>query len=136
MDKIVNLAKRRGFITQSSSVYGGFSSSYDYGPLGVELKNNVKREWWKSVVYREENVVGLDAAILMNPRVWKASGHLGAGFADPLTECKKCHHRFRKDQIKKDECPDCKGELTPERNFNLMMKTFVGPLEDEASQIN
>ena len=133
MDKIVSLCRRRGFLWQSSEIYGGFASCYDYGPLGVELKNNIKRAWWKEMVQKEEKITGLDAAILMSPKVWQASGHLTAGFADPLVECKKCHHRFRKDQIKGENCPDCGGELTPEKKFNLMMKTFCGPIEDEAA---
>ncbi|PJC00739.1 glycine--tRNA ligase, partial [bacterium (Candidatus Moisslbacteria) CG_4_9_14_0_8_um_filter_36_20] len=133
MEKIISLCRRRGFIWQSSEIYGGFASCYDFGPSGVELKNNIKKAWWKEMVYQEESIVGLDAAILMTPKVWQASGHLTAGFADSLVECKKCHHRFRKDQIEKNECPDCKGELTPEKKFNLMMKTFCGPVEDEAA---
>ncbi len=133
MEKIVSLCRRRGFIWPSSEIYGGFASGYDFGPLGVELKNNIKRAWWQAMVREEKNIVGLDAAILMSPKVWQASGHLTAGFADPLVECKKCHHRFRKDQIEKDKCPDCGGELTEEKKFNLMMKTFCGPVENEAA---
>ncbi len=133
MGKITSLAKRRGFIYQSSEIYGGFGSCYDYGPLGVELKNNIKNEWWKEMTRRRENIVGLDASILMSPKVWQASGHLTAGFADLLTECLKCRRRFRKDHLKNDKCPDCGGELTGEKKFNLMMKTFIGPVEDEAA---
>ncbi|HOD97013.1 MAG: glycine--tRNA ligase [Candidatus Paceibacterota bacterium] len=133
MDKIISLAKRRGFIFPSSEIYGGFSSSYDYGPLGVELKNNIKHLWWKEMLQYHDNIVGLDGAILMSPKVWQASGHLSAGFADLLVECSKCHHRFREDAIQNNRCPDCGGTLMPPRKFNLMMKTFVGPLEDEAS---
>ncbi len=133
MDKIVSLAKRRGFVYPSSEIYGGFGGFYDYGPLGVELKNNVKSEWWKEMTRRRENIVGLDAAILMSPKVWQASGHLTAGFADLLVECKKCHRRFRKDHLQNEKCPDCGGDLTEEKKFNLMMKTFVGPVEDEAA---
>jgi len=133
MEKIVSLAKRRGFVNLSSEIYGGFSSCYDYGPLGVEMKNNIKREWWKEMVQIRENIVGLDSAILMSPKIWQASGHLTAGFADPLVECKKCHRRFRKDHLKENKCPECGGELTKERKFNLMMKTFVGPVEEEAA---
>jgi len=133
MTKIISLTKQRGFIFPSSEIYGGFASCYDFGPLGVELKNNIKKAWWKEMTMKQENVVGLDAAILMSPKVWQASGHLTAGFADELVECKKCHHRFRKDFLEKDSCPDCKGELTEPRKFNLMMKTFVGPIEDENS---
>jgi glycyl-tRNA synthetase len=133
MEKIVSLAKRRGFIFPSSEIYGGFGSCYDFGPLGVEMKNNIKRAWWKEMTQNQENIVGLDAAILMSPRVWEASGHLAAGFADELVECKKCKKRFRADQIGK-KCPECEGALTQPRKFNLMMKTFVGPLEEEASK--
>lgn len=133
MTKIISLTKQRGFIFPSSEIYGGFASCYDFGPLGVELKNNIKKAWWKEMTMKKEGVVGLDAAILMSPKVWQASGHLTAGFADELVECKKCHHRFRKDFLEKDSCPDCKGELTEPRKFNLMMKTFVGPIEDENS---
>ncbi len=133
LDKIISLSKRRGFVFASSEIYGGFASCYDYGPLGIELKNNLKSAWWQAIVYRKDNIVGLDASILMSPDVWRASGHLTAGFADPLVECKKCHHRFRKDYLKENKCPDCGGPLTKERKFNLMMKTFVGPVEDEAT---
>ena len=132
MQKIISLAKRRGFIFPSSEIYGGFGSCYDFGPLGVEMKNNIKKAWWDEMTKIRENIVGLDAAILMKPEVWSASGHLTAGFADELVECKKCKKRFRADQIKKD-CPECKGALTAPRKFNLMMKTFIGPVEDEAS---
>jgi glycyl-tRNA synthetase len=133
MNKIISLCKRRGFVFQSSEIYGGFGSCYDFGPLGVEMKNNIKKAWWKEMTMVQENIVGLDAAILMSPKVWQASGHLTAGFADELVECKKCHHRFREDLIKENKCPDCAGQLTEPRKFNLMMKTFVGPLENEAS---
>jgi glycyl-tRNA synthetase len=133
IDKIVSFAKRRGFIFLSSEIYGGFSSCYDFGPLGVELKNNIKKAWWSEMTKNQSDIVGLDASILMSPKVWEASGHLTAGFADELVECKKCHHRFRKDLLEKDKCPDCGGELTKARKFNLMMKTFIGPVEDEAS---
>jgi glycyl-tRNA synthetase len=133
MQKIVSFCKRRGFIFQSSEIYGGFGSCYDYGPLGVELKNNIKRAWWNEMTRIHENIVGIDASILMSPKVWEASGHLTAGFADELVECKKCHHRFRKDLLEKNKCPDCGGELTEPKKFNLMMKTFVGPLEDETA---
>jgi len=132
MEKIVSLAKRRGFIFPSSEIYGGFGSCYDFGPLGVEMKNNIKKSWWKEMTRNHENIVGLDAAILMSPQVWQASGHLTAGFADELVECKKCHHRFKKDFLKENKCFDCGGELTEPKKFNLMMKTFVGSLEDEA----
>ena len=133
MEKLVAFTKQRGFIFQSSEIYGGFSSCYDFGPLGVELKNNIKKLWWKEMTRLHDNIVGIDASILMSPKVWQASGHLTAGFADELVECKKCHHRFRKDFLEKDKCPDCGGELTESRKFNLMMKTHVGPIEDETS---
>ena len=133
MEKIISLCKRRGFIFPSSEIYGGFGSCYDFGPLGVEMKNNIKRDWWKNMVQNHENIVGLDSSILMSPKVWEASGHLTAGFADELVECKKCKKRFRVDQVEK-KCPDCEGELTKSRKFNLMMKTFVGPVEDEAAK--
>ncbi len=130
---IVSLAKRRGFIFQSSEIYGGFEGCYDFGPLGVELKNNIKKAWWDEMTKNHENIVGLDAAVLMNPKVWRASGHLTAGFADVLVECKNCHHRFRQDFLEKNKCPDCNGELTEPKKFNLMIKTFIGPVEDEAA---
>ena len=133
MEKLVSFAKRRGFVFQSSEIYGGFSSCYDFGPLGVRLKNNIKKAWWKEMTRLHDDIVGLDASILMSPKVWQASGHLTAGFADELVECKKCHHRFRKDLLEKNKCPDCGGQLTESRKFNLMMKTFVGPVEDEAA---
>ncbi len=129
MENIVSFCKKRGFVFPSSEIYGGFSSSYDFGPLGVELKNNIKKHWKQAM--NQEDVFGLDSAILMNPLVWQASGHLSAGFADELVECKKCHHRFKKDFNK---CPDCQGELTVPRKFNLMMKTFVGPVQEQAAE--
>ena len=133
MEKIVSLCKRRGFIAPSSEIYGGFESCYDYGFLGVLLKNNIKQSWWKTMTQYRNDIVGTDASILMSPKVWQASGHLTAGFADSLVECKKCHRRFRKDYLNEDKCPDCGGQLTKEKKFNLMMKTFVGSVEDEAS---
>jgi len=133
ISKIVSLAKRRGFIFPSSEIYGGFESSYDFGPLGVEMKRNLKQVWWDEMTKNHENIVGLDAAVLMNPKVWQASGHLTAGFADTLVECKECHRRFKKDEIKDNKCPECGGKVTEPKKFNLMMKTFAGPLEDEAS---
>jgi len=135
MQKIVSLCKRRGFVFQSSEIYGGFESSYDFGPLGVEMKWNIKKCWWDEMTKKHDNIFGLDAAILMNKKVWEASGHLTAGFADELVECKKCHHRFRKDFLKQNKCPDCGGELTPPRKFNLMMKTFAGCVEDKATTV-
>ncbi len=138
MDKIVSLAKRRGFVFPSSEIYGGFASCYDFGPLGVEMKNNIKKTWWDEMTKNQSDIVGLDAAILMSPKVWQASGHLAAGFSDELVECKKCHRRFRLDEIGArpgldPKCPECSGKLTKPRKFNLMMKTFVGPVEDEAA---
>ena len=204
MDTIVSLAKRRGFVFQSSEIYGGLASTYDYGPLGAELKRNIKNAWWSHFVHQRDDMVGLDAAILMAPRVWVASGHVG-GFSDPLVECKACHHRFRADhllfwkvhgmhaptdqpkllgilgeanptgalpspeidaletqlltehgyslyetqpkqisrlqdlseqEVRLATCPDCKapGQLTEPRQFNLMFKTFLGPVEDDAAQ--
>lgn len=134
MDKLVSLCKRRGFIFPSSEIYGGLGACYDYGPLGVELKNNVKKAWWKANVQERDDMVGLDASILMHPQVWVASGHV-EGFADPLVDCKQCHQRWRADHIKDGKCPACGGELTEPRMFNLMFKTFVGPVEDEASVV-
>jgi glycyl-tRNA synthetase len=163
MDVIVSLCKRRGFVFQSSEIYGGLGSCWDYGPLGVELKNNVKRAWWRDNVRLRPDMVGLDAAIIMHPMVWKASGHLDH-FTDPMVDCKACQHRFRADKVDEIEwthycpatkgnkfvvpgseacrhcgarrtlCPDCgKGELTAPRQFNLMFKTFMGPVEDDAA---
>jgi len=116
MDKIVALCKRRGFIFPGSEIYGGLANSWDYGPLGVELKNNIKQAWWKRFVHLREDIVGLDAALIMNPKVWEASGHI-ANFTDPLVECKKCHERFRADHIKDNICPSCgeKGSFTSEK---------------------
>jgi len=134
MDKIVSLCKRRGFIFQSSEIYGGLGSCWDYGPLGVELKRNIKEAWWRSMVQERDNIVGLDAAILMHPQTWQASGHL-EGFIDPLVECKSCHLRWRADEGRGKNCPHCGGELTEPRLFNLMFKTFMGPVEEEASVV-
>jgi glycyl-tRNA synthetase len=134
MQKIVSLAKRRGFVFQSSEIYGGLRSSYDYGPLGVELKRNIKNEWWRATVHGREDVVGMDAAIIMHPRVWEASGHV-EGFIDPLVDCKSCKNRFRADTLEENRCPDCGGELTEARKFNLMFRTHLGAVEDEASVV-
>lgn len=161
MQKIVSLAKRRGFIFPSSEIYGGIGGFYDYGPLGVELKNNIKKAWWEDMVWKKDDIVGVDASIIMHPKVWEASGHV-AGFTDPLAECKSCHKRFRADHLienlkdsgkldehgifseeelkditkvfEKIKCPECKGEFVPPRKFNLMFKTFVGPVEDTESK--
>jgi glycyl-tRNA synthetase len=163
MDTLVSLCKRRGFIFQSSEIYGGIASCWDYGPLGVELKNNIKRVWWRDYVQLRADMVGLDASILMHPTVWKASGHVDH-FTDPMVDCRECRRRFRADKIDETEwvhycpakkankftvppgepckhcgarrtlCPACgKGELTPPRQFNLMFKTFMGPIEEEAA---
>ncbi|NMC63074.1 MAG: glycine--tRNA ligase [SAR324 cluster bacterium] len=166
LSKLVSLAKRRGFIFQSSEIYGGLKSAYDYGPLGVELKRNISSEWWKAVVHEREDIVGLDASIIMHPTVWKASGHL-AGFSDPLVDCRNCKERFRADKAPKVEagtelkwrkggkkdgelivskantqgyvCPQCgSNDLSDERQFNLMFRTSLGPvdpLEDAVNQI-
>jgi glycyl-tRNA synthetase len=142
MDKLVSLSKRRGFIFQSSEIYGGLGSVWDYGPLGVELKKNVKDRWWRAMVHARDDIEGLDAAILMHPTVWEASGHV-AGFTDPLVDCKQCKNRFRADdpRIKGTpgqpdaQCPVCgsRGTLTEPRLFNLMFKTFMGPVEEQAA---
>ena len=132
MDNIVSLSKRRGFVFPDSEIYGGFGSTWDYGPLGVELKRNVKNLWWRDMVQLRDDIVGLDSAILMSPQIWQASGHI-TEFTDPLVDCKNCRHRFRADQLEGPRCPDCGGELTESRRFNLMFKTFVGPVEDDAS---
>lgn len=162
MQKIVSLCKRRGFIQQSSEIYGGIEAVYDYGPLGVLLKNNLKAAWWRDLVQTRNDIVGLDAAILMNPRVWEASGHV-SGFTDPLTECKACHKRFRTDHliekiqksakldehglltqeelkdirkaVQKIKCPECGGQLIAPKEFNLMFETHSGPVEETASKI-
>ncbi|MCH8898274.1 MAG: glycine--tRNA ligase [Chloroflexi bacterium] len=134
MDKMLSLSKRRGFIFQSSEIYGGLGSTYDYGPLGVELKRNVKEAWWRSVVRERDDVVGLDSAILMHPKVWEASGHV-ENFTDPLVECRSCHLRFRSDQLETDRCPECGGELTEPRRFNLMFHTFMGAVEDSSHEV-
>jgi len=139
MDKITSLAKRRGFVFQSSEVYGGQNGAWDYGPLGIELKNRIQAMWWKEMTRLHDNIVGLDAAILMHPKTWEASGHV-ENFTDPLVDCKKCKSRFRADQIPEEKlaekkCPDCGGELTDTRKFNLMFKSHIGPAEDTASVI-
>jgi len=132
MEKIVSLCKRRGLIFPSSEIYGGLASCWDYGPMGVELKRNVKEAWWKTVVHERDDVVGLDTSIMMHPGVWAASGHIDS-FTDPLVECKSCHLRWRADTVEGKKCPKCGGELTEPRMFNLMFKTFMGPVEEEAT---
>jgi len=151
MDKMMSLSKRRGFMFQSSEIYGGLGSTWDYGPLGVELKRNVKEAWWRSVITERDDMVGLDAAILMHPQTWVASGHV-ENFSDPLVECKECNSRFRQDHLleatgvdpespeaadalKQLRCPNCNGELGEPRRFNLMFKTFMGPVEDTANEV-
>jgi len=136
MSKIVSLCKRRGFIFPGSEIYGGLASTYDYGPLGVELKNNIKQLWWKYFVHQRDDMVGIDGGVILNPKVWEASGHLKE-FKDSLVECKKCHHRFRPDKLSKSQnietlrCPDCGGEFTAPRLFSGMFKTIIGPIEEE-----
>jgi glycyl-tRNA synthetase len=135
MERVVNLCKRRGLVFPSSEIYGGFRSTWDYGPVGVLLKRNVKDAWWRSMVQLRDDVVGLDAAILMAPKVWEASGHL-ATFTDPLVDCRNCKERFRADDLPASgACPNCgaKDSLTEARQFHLMFKTHVGPVEDDAS---
>ena len=139
MDTLVSLCKRRGFVFQSSEIYGGLSSAWDYGPLGIALKKNIQEFWWKEMTRLHDNIVGIDAAIMMHPRVWEASGHV-ENFTDPLVDCKKCKMRFREDKIpeenaKKKICPECGGELTATRRFNLMFKTHIGPVEDDNNNI-
>jgi len=144
IDKIVSLCKRRGFVFQSSEIYGGFGAIYDYGPLGISLKNNISQLWWKAMTQLHENIVGLDSGILMHPKVWEASGHVGA-FNDPLVDCKECKSRYRADELfegdikdgdwMKIQCPKCgtTGNLTEPRQFNLMFKTHVGPIEEDSN---
>ncbi len=133
MEKLVSFCKQRGFIFPSAEKYGGLQGFWDFGPLGVELKNNIKKAWWKRFVQERGDIVGLDSAIITNPTVWEKSGHV-EGFSDKLVECKKCHHRFKADDLAKvEKCPDCEGELTNEKSFNTMFKTFVGPVEDSTS---
>lgn len=148
LDDIVSLCKRRGFVFPASDIYGGLAGFYDYGPLGVELVNIIKAEWWTAVVTENDNIFGVDGAIIQNPRLWEASGHV-AGFTDPLVDCKNCGARHRADQLaetdstdlaelkdllKDKACPVCgKEALTEPRKYNMMMKTWVGPVEDESS---
>ena len=148
MDTIVALCKRRGFVYPSAEIYGGFANAWDYGPLGVELRRNIRDQWWRAMVQGRDDVVGLEGAIITNPRVWVTSGHV-EGFTDPLVECRNCHNRFRADNLPGATvgeggtislpadlaCPACgkAGQFTEPRNFNLMFKTFVGPVESEAS---
>jgi len=132
MEKIISLCKRRGFVFQSSEIYGGVEALWDYGPLGILLKNNIKKEFVKKFVQEKDNVVLIDGTVIMHPKVWETSGHL-KNFTDPLVECKQCHARFREDQLMKKECPKCQSaEFTPAKNFNLMFKTFLGPVAEES----
>ena len=140
MEAVTSLAKRRGIAFQSSEIYGGLRSSWDYGPLGVELRRNLRGAWWRSMVQLRDDVVGLEAAIIMSPRVWEASGHV-AGFSDPLIECTNCHQRFREDHLAPNgdgilRCPNCGGaEFTEPKQFNLMLKTHLGPVEGPDSVV-
>lgn len=131
MEKIVSLCKRRGFIFQGSEIYGGLAGTYDWGHFGVALKNNITQNWWRKFVDSRKDMYGVDASILMRQEVWQASGHV-AGFADPMVECKKCHHQFRADQVE-SECPDCGGEFGEIQQFNMMFKTHAGAVEDNSS---
>jgi glycyl-tRNA synthetase len=149
-DAVVNLSKRRGFVYPSSEIYGGSRSAWDYGPLGVELKENVRRQWWKSMVTSRDDIVGIDSAVILAPQVWEASGHV-ATFSDPLTECTNCHHRFRADQLEEEfearkgrppetglaeiACPNCgtRGQWTDPKQFSGMLRTYLGPVEDESA---
>jgi glycyl-tRNA synthetase len=142
MDKLVSLCKRRGFVFQSSEIYGGLASCWDYGPLGVELKRNIKDFWWTGMTQKRDDIEGLDAAILMHPKVWQASGHI-AGFTDPLVDCRTCKARFRADMLDEARCPkkpsrspiENECDLTEPRMFNLMFKTFMGPVEEDSSVV-
>ncbi len=135
MDKVVSLCKRRGFIFQSSEIYGGLSNTWDYGPYGVELKNNVKASWWRSCVYERDDIFGVDAAILMHPRVWEASGHI-QNFFDLKKDCIACKRWFKETDLKdKNKCPECGGELTKGKPFNLMFKTYQGPVEENTNVV-
>src|SRR6267154_1602284 len=149
LDAVVNLSKRRGFVYPSSEIYGGLRAAWDYGPLGVELKNNVKRQWWRYMVQERDDIVGLDSSVILAREVWEASGHV-ATFTDPLTECLNCHHRFRADHLLEQyeekhghvpagglddvNCPNCgtKGQFTEPKPFNGMLRTYLGPVEDES----
>ena len=134
MDKIVSLCRRRGFVFQSSEIYGGLASCWDFGPLGVELKRNIKDAWWKDMVQSRDDMVGIETSILMHPQVWVASGHI-KNFHDPLVECKSCQKRWRADELTEQKCPACGGELTEPRQFNMMFKTFMGPVEDTSAVV-
>ncbi len=133
MEKIVSLCKRRGFVFPNSDIYGGLQGFYDYGPLGAEIKNNLKQLWWRWMTREHDNIVGIDGAIITHPKVWEASGHIKS-FVDPLSECKKCHHRFKADDLENDNCPDCSGKLTEPRNYNILVPTELGVIEGEKTK--
>lgn len=135
MEKVISLCKRRGFVFPGSEIYGGLQGFYDYGPLGVEMKNNLKRLWWQWMTREHENIVGIDGAIITNPKVWEASGHVKS-FVDPLVECKKCHHRFKADDLSDEmkKCPDCAGELTEPRIYNILVPTELGVIEGDKTK--
>jgi len=130
LQKVVSLCKRRGFVFPNSEIYGGVQGFYDYGPLGVAMKDNIKRLWWQEMTWRHDNIVGIDGAIISHPRVWEASGHV-RGFVDPLVECKKCRKRFRADEVKGSKCPACGGSLSKPRKFNILVETALGVVEGE-----
>ena len=133
MEKIVSLCKRRGFVFPGSEIYGGLQGFYDYGPLGSEVKNNLKQLWWRWMTREHDDIVGIDGAIITHPKVWEASGHV-KNFVDPLSECKKCHHRFKTDDLKGNDCPDCGGKLTEPRNYNILVPTELGVIEGEKTK--
>lgn len=133
LEKVVALCKRRGFVYPGSEIYGGLQGFYDYGPLGVEMKNNLKSLWWKWMTVEHEDIVGIDGAIITHPKVWEASGHV-KGFADPMSECKSCHKRFKVDDLKSNKCPECEGELTEPRNYNILVSTELGVIEEEKTK--
>ena len=148
LEQVISLCKRRGFVFPAGEIYGGTRSAWDYGPLGVELKENIKKQWWRSVVTGRDDIVGLDSSVILPRPVWVASGHVGV-FSDPLTECLSCHKRFRADHLEEEyehrkgraatgleeiTCPHCgtRGQWTQPRDFNMMLKTYLGPVEDES----
>ncbi|MBN2135509.1 MAG: glycine--tRNA ligase [Acidobacteria bacterium] len=133
LNQLISLCKRRGFIFQDSEIYGGINGFWDYGPLGVELKRNIRSMWWKEMVEKRGNVVGMDSSIINHPRAWEASGHVES-FTDPMVDCKVCKKRYRGDEVESDKCPACGGELTEARQFNLMFRTFVGANVDSSSE--
>lgn len=130
MEKIVSLCKRRGFIFPGSEIYGGFQGFWDYGPLGVEMKNALKKHWWRWMTVEHDNVVGIDGAIITHPKVWEASGHV-KNFVDPMAECKSCHKRFKAEDLKSDNCPECGGQLAEAKNYNILVPTSIGVIEEE-----